>query len=282
MLEDYNELVQDTAYNLEMHLQRVDEKLSGHSGENSAVSASNIDLGDEREITKLCLRICENAKHHLESLSKQNSPLLRNEQSSDRDEKTHFEAQLLTSQALAANRDSFEDIVGKLRNRLEFLVSRNDPSDKRERSRLVDDIETSKQCLEVCKLAGEVSSQKIYRIGEVIADGKSDQMVVNSLADLFDIKKASSTDGATQLVGCMPEATLRYVTEKRYNSLFPISSRQFNSTQATSTRANEVFEKEEESRDQSNRSSKPEPSYRKSLSNETRKRMESDKGSDKT
>jgi hypothetical protein len=90
---------------------------------------------------------------------------------------------------------------------------------------------------------------------------------------------------ATQLVGSMQEATLRYVTEKRYNSLLPIPSRQFNSTQATDPSANEVFEKGENSRGQSNRayqSSKPKPTYTKSLPNETRKRMESDEGSDKT
>lgn len=50
--------------------------------------------------------------------------------------------------------------------------------------------------------------------------GDSDQVVVNTLADLFDIKKALSTDNSAQLVGSMTEEALRHLTEKRYNSRF--------------------------------------------------------------
>lgn len=65
---------------------------------------------------------------------------------------------------------------------------KDDPSDEEERSRLVADLKASKECLEVCKVASDVYSQKIYRVGEVIAEGNSDQLLVPILADLFDIK----------------------------------------------------------------------------------------------
>lgn len=41
-------------------------------------------------------------------------------------------------------------------------------------------------------MASEISRQKVYRIGEVIGEGDSDQVVVTTLADLFDIGKALS------------------------------------------------------------------------------------------
>ena len=69
-------------------------------------------------------------------------------------------------------------------------------------------------------MATKASRQKTYRIGEVVANGDSDQVVVNTLADLFDIKKAQSTDNSAQLVGSMTEEALRHLTEKRYNSRF--------------------------------------------------------------
>lgn len=81
---------------------------------------------------------------------------------------------------------------------------------------------TSKKCLEVCRVASEVSNRKEYRDGEVIADGESDQVVVNTLAGIFDVKKVSSLGNSAQLVGSMTEEALRDLTEKRkrYNGRF--------------------------------------------------------------
>ena len=81
-------------------------------------------------------------------------------------------------------------------------------------------IDISNQCLEVCKTASEVTRQKIYRVGEAIADGDSDQVVVTTLADLFDVKKALSKGNSAQLVGSMTDESLRYLTEERYKSRF--------------------------------------------------------------
>jgi hypothetical protein len=131
-----------------------------------------------------------------------------------------FEAQVLTRQALDENRDSILNIIGLLRNRLESLLRENNPEGGKERSRLLDDINASKQCLELCKAASEASSQKVYRIGEVIADGDSDQVVANTLADLFDVKRAISKDRSAQLIGSMSGEELRFLAEKRYESRF--------------------------------------------------------------
>lgn len=118
----------------------------------------------------------EDAQSYLASLSSRESSLLQDGLNSNAkaNEQGCFEAQLLTRQALDENRDNFEIIIGQLRDHCKFLLLRNDPNDETERSRLLGDINESRQCLEVCKVAGEVPSRKIYRIGEVIADGDSD------------------------------------------------------------------------------------------------------------
>ena len=69
-------------------------------------------------------------------------------------------------------------------------------------------------------MAAELTRQKVYKIGEVIADGDSDQVVVTTLADLFDIGRALSKDKSAQLVGSMTAESLRHLTEKRYSSRF--------------------------------------------------------------
>ncbi|KAJ5289004.1 hypothetical protein N7478_002034 [Penicillium angulare] len=221
-LQDYNEMIQDTMYNLEIHLQRVDEKLARLTTDTTTMSNSTIDLKDEKEVTRQCLRICEDASHYIESLADREPALLGQGQQNTAEDNTknRFEAQMLTRQALHENQDNFTTIIGQLRSRLEHLLLKNDPSDDNERSRLLSDINTSKQCLEVCKVASEVSIRKEYRIGEVVADGDSDQVVVNTLADLFDIKKALSLGNSAQLVGSMTDEALRDLAEKRYNSRF--------------------------------------------------------------
>ncbi|OGM47844.1 hypothetical protein ABOM_003287 [Aspergillus bombycis] len=222
VLEEYNEMVQDTAYNLELYLRRIDDKLARISVDKTDTPGTNLDLEDEREVTKQCLWICQDAKSYIESLTNRESSLLQEAPSStaEKDTQKLFEAQLLTRQALDTNRDNFARIIGHLGTRLETLVLDRDAGNDNDRLRLQEDINISMQCLEVCKVASELSSQKIYRVGEAVADGDSDQVVVTTLADLFDVKKALSTGNSAQLVGSMTDDSLRYVTEKRYGSRF--------------------------------------------------------------
>jgi hypothetical protein len=241
VLQEYNEMIQDTSYDLELRLRRIDEKMTRLNIENTNSSGVSIDLEDEREVTKQCLRICEDARSYIESLSNRESSLLP-EAPQNVVEENSFEAQLRTRQALDENRDSFAETIDHLRKRLESLVQNDDPEKDNERSRLQADINISKQCLDVCKVASEVSRQKVYRIGEVIADDDSDQVVVTTLADLFDIKKALSKGSSAQLVGSMTEENLRYLTEKRYSSRFGALAGHSDPAEAGTTSSPAVFQ----------------------------------------
>jgi hypothetical protein len=229
-----------------------------YNNDNLNAQTSSVNLNDEKEVTELCLQICEEAMRYLESLIKRESQILQEPQNV-------FEAPLLTSQTLDENRDSFAKIIAQLRSRLESLVSKNDPGDGKERSRLMEDIDASKQCLQLCDLANEVSSRKIYKIGEVVADGDSDQVVVTTLADLFDVKKALSRGKSAQLVGSMGEESLQHLTEKRYNSRFGAVVPKSNPTQALPKQMDDTDEP-----------SKPITSHRGLSSNEVRKRGSGD------
>jgi hypothetical protein len=244
VLQEYNEMVQDTAYNLEVHLQQIDEKMARFTVENTTTSDISTVLKDEKEVTKQCLRICEDARSYIESLTDRESPLLQEapQNATEDDMQNCFEAQLLTRRALDVNGNNFAEIIGRLRERLERLVLNEGPRNDSERVRLQEDINSSKQCLEVCKVASEISRQKIYRIGEAIADGDSDQVVVTTLADLFDIKKAVSKGNSAQLVGSMTEDALRNLTDKRYGSRFGALTRDSDPPTTVTTRPPSDFE----------------------------------------
>ena len=57
---------------------------------------------------------------------------------------------------------------------MKILELNNAPGDKNESICLISDIDVSKQCLEICKVASEVFNRKEYRVGEVVVDGESD------------------------------------------------------------------------------------------------------------
>jgi len=271
-------MIQDTAYNLEFHLRRIDEKMTLLNIESTDSSVISIDLKDERAVTKQCLRICEDARSYIESLSKRESYLLQ-EAPQNAAEAKFFEAQLRTGQTLDENRDAFAETINHLRKRLESLVKGEDPANDDERLRLQSDIIISKQCLDVCKMASEISRQKVYRIGEVIADGDSDQVVVTTLADLFDIKKALSKDSSAQLVGSMTEENLRYLTEKRYSSRFGALVDNSDPTEAGAPNSPLVFEGQKSGHDippqtgNHDRSHGPRITQKKPSPNEMRKRL---------
>ncbi|OBT50955.1 hypothetical protein VE04_08904, partial [Pseudogymnoascus sp. 24MN13] len=232
VLQEYNEMIQDTVYNLEFHLQQIDAKIERYTSKNTNTSETRINLNDDRAVTKQCLLICEVAKAGIESLTNRESTLLQEApQNATKDDMQNFKAQLPTRQALDGNRDSLTKIIGRLQERLESLLNEDpendneilqlqnniniskqcldvcevaskggnrdgladtigrlqerlesllneDPKKDNERLRLQDDINISKHCLDVCKVASEASYQKIYRIKEVIADSDSDSVVV--------------------------------------------------------------------------------------------------------
>ncbi|KAJ5751483.1 uncharacterized protein N7511_008448 [Penicillium nucicola] len=59
VLQQYNEMIKDTTYNLMAHLRLVEEKVQSNLKNNA--SDINLNFKDEEEVTKQCIRICEYA-----------------------------------------------------------------------------------------------------------------------------------------------------------------------------------------------------------------------------
>ncbi|KAH7019640.1 hypothetical protein EDB80DRAFT_632766 [Ilyonectria destructans] len=225
VLEEYNEMIQDTAYNLNVHLQRIDEKLAlfvTESRESASASDTNVDLRDEKAVTEQCLRICQDARSYIESLADQEESLKDQSPPAPVDNgQSPFEAQLLARRALGENRDILSQTIGRLQERLESMATSGTPKSDRGFLQLQGELQTSKQCLELCKTASDqVAHQKVYIVGEIVADGDSDQVVITTLADLFDVRKATSTNRSAQWIGSVSDETARQVSADRYGSKF--------------------------------------------------------------
>ncbi|KIW00542.1 uncharacterized protein PV09_07897 [Verruconis gallopava] len=279
-LQEYMELVKDTSYSLELHLQRIEEKMALDRSGSAQQSEDSVDLADERAVTKKCLRICEDAWAYIEALMNRESTVLNEATSEDSKNAVNkaFEAQLETRRLMDENRDSLAEIIGWLRQRLETLVVEDDPGSGVERQRLQQDIDISKRCLELCKLATKMSREKIHVIDEAIADDYSDQMVLTTVADLFSVKTAKSMGHSTQVVGSMTPENFQSLTEKRYNGHVVRPVVESSPAEAGASRPAPVSEPSK-SVDQTvvtERSQVPRPGYTKPFPNEVRKRFTRD------
>jgi hypothetical protein len=221
VVDEYNDMVKTTTYNLEMRLLRIQQDISVFVTQGISLSEeSSIDLQDEKLVTEQCLRICERAKSFLESL-RDKQPVLQETgpQLAAGYAQDQFEAQLLTRKTIDESRDSFLETIGRIRERLEAVVLSRGPDRDGEITRLQEELSISKQCLEVCNTAAtEVSSQKIFIVGDVTAAEDCGQVVATSLADLFQVGNLQAAKGSKQLITSTDSETLRQMSRDHFNS----------------------------------------------------------------
>ncbi|KAM6518676.1 hypothetical protein FSOLCH5_007439 [Fusarium solani] len=224
VLEQYSEMVQDTTYNLNVQLQRINEKMERFPSEEPDTTRS--DFRDESAVIKHCIGICEEAMSRIGSMIDRERRVYSaalSEQATADATSTHpklFQAHEETREMLENNRDSIAKFLGRLQERLNSLAMEQHPDSERRKMQLEKDIRALEDSLEVCRIAStEVSRQKVHTFGEVVAEGKSDQVVVTTLADLFKVGKAIAKDNSGQLIGSMAGVELIQLSKDRYSSL---------------------------------------------------------------
>ncbi|KAI8662378.1 Helo-like-N domain-containing protein [Fusarium sp. Ph1] len=224
VLEQYSEMVQDTTYNLNVQLQRINEKMERFPSDEPDTTRS--DFRDESTVIKHCIGICEEAMSRIGSMIDRERRVYStalSEQATADATSTHpklFQAHEETREMLENNRDSIAKFLGRLQERLSSLAMEQDPDSERRKMQLEKDISALEDSLEVCRIAStEVSRQKVHTFGEVVAEGKSDQVVVTTLADLFNVGKAIAKDNSGQLIGSMAGVELIQLSKDRYSNL---------------------------------------------------------------
>jgi hypothetical protein len=210
-------MINATAQKVDARLHLIEEKLASLSEDSTTSPDDSIDLEDEWEVTRQCLRVCQDARSYLESLQSRQplGPAANNTAVRDQ-----FKAELLTREVLQENQDRFVATITHLQSSLAALLSSEGPDRDRQKTRLREEIDMSRECLEVCKEASsQVSRQKIHVIGEVSGEDDVDQVVVTTLADLFNVGKVMAKNRSTQLVGSMTDESLQMLSD-RHRSRF--------------------------------------------------------------
>ncbi|KAL0929880.1 uncharacterized protein CTRU02_215089 [Colletotrichum truncatum] len=223
-LEEHEKKIKRTTRTLQIQLHRIDEKLAllmPNGTESSSAPDTSADLQDERAVTEQCLLICQNAKSHLQSLTDQEESPKR--QMAIKDGHSRLETHVSTCKTLGHSRDRLLETIGQLKGRLDSSDVDGTPQNQRQRSLWETDLRNLREVMEGVKMASEVLAQrKIYSGGELEADVDSDQVLITTQADLFEIKKGKSTNRSAQWVGSSSDDTAQQIAKHRYGSRFGV------------------------------------------------------------
>ncbi|KAL7914979.1 hypothetical protein GGI35DRAFT_165274 [Trichoderma velutinum] len=217
-LDGYHEMIRDTTVDLQAHLQDIDDKLASIMSQpqhdpDSAADESIKRMEEEKESTRQCILICESARSHLQGLQDGFRPL------GARPDDSHAK----TAVALSDARDRMVFMITDLQARLVALSEQSlstkvvQPQQLEEdRLRLLKEIDTARQCLEVCNLAADQASrQRVHVFDDVSADDNSCQAIVSTVGDLLNVKNVRVGHYSTQWLGSMTDASLQQLSTDR-------------------------------------------------------------------
>lgn len=229
-LDQYNEMIRETTADLEAHLQSIDDKLAALADHprsepdpNAALTVKRME--EERQSAQQCILICESAKSHIQSLQ-DNMQRLDAEPNQDRRQ---------TAVALSEARDRMVLMITDLQKRLVDLsakslsteVSLRSDEFEQDRVRLLKEIDTAKQCLEVCNMAADQASrQRAHVFGDVSAEDNSQQIIVSTVGDLLNAKNIKVGSFSSQWLGSMTDASLQQLSMDRTAQYVGINARE--------------------------------------------------------
>lgn len=218
-MDQYNEMIRETTADLKAHLQDIDQKLTviashAHHEPDPSANESIRRMEEERQSAQQCLLICESARSHLQSLQDGFQPM------DARSDESHAK----TAVALSEARDRMVHMITDLQKRLVALseqslsteVSLRPRQLDEDRLRLLKEIDTAKQCLEVCNLAADQASrQRVHVFGDISADNNSHQVIASTVGDLLNAKSVRAEHFSTQWLGSMTDASLQKLSTDR-------------------------------------------------------------------
>ncbi|KAL6902434.1 hypothetical protein GGI43DRAFT_339033 [Trichoderma evansii] len=222
-LDQYNEMIRETTADLQAHLQSMDDKLEAianqsRSGPGAATELDVKRMEEERQSAQQCLLICESARsqmqNHIQGLQDNMQPLDA-ESNQDR---------LQTAVALSEARDRMVRMITDLQKRLVDLsakslnteVSLRSHEFEQDQARILKDIDTAKQCLEVCNMAADQASrQRVHVFGDVTAEDNAHQLIVSTVGDLLNAKNIKAGNYSVQWLGSMTDASLQQLSMDR-------------------------------------------------------------------
>lgn len=235
LLNEYKDMIKNTAADLEELLQGIDERINSKISripENSAINTYSEDeehnVEEERASIAQCLRICEEVSMHINEVQAKNlavTPILAGEQHTGVKLGGITLARLTTSntlddckRGLGVTSSQLKTQLDDLNNRIAKLSQRDETVEEHApgKQSMKDELESIKQCLAICTQATEqVAKERINVFEDVEMADDGQQVIVATLGDLISAKRITVGARSSQWLGQMSDASLQQLSRNR-------------------------------------------------------------------
>ncbi|EPS45724.1 hypothetical protein H072_265 [Dactylellina haptotyla CBS 200.50] len=236
LLSEYKTLIEQTSSDLEERLDLINKKLDdltiSHTPNLSSIGTQgrteegNQEVIEEKKSIEKCLEICVQVSEHIDRV--RSGSILKPPATSSGASSSSKAAQITTdaldgckielSNTASALQQELRDIqlrLAALTSQPEFL---GDPN--------AEEIESIKQCLNICSKASEqVKNDRIFVFEDIKTEDDGEQIIVATMGDLLSAKRVTSGSRSTQWLGQMSDASLQYLAgQRKSRSISPPNS----------------------------------------------------------
>ncbi|KAJ5655654.1 hypothetical protein N7507_007604 [Penicillium longicatenatum] len=220
-LESYKEMIETTTNDLETQLEGIDEKLEkilARSSPDSKTEDGEIQLMEEERLsTQKCLEICAQLSSHIDQIQQSRKARDKSTESVS----SSSVPERVTNDGLQECKNSLLNTAAKLENHLKILMdrivtksktSKASQDDITELSRLQEEWETTRQCMNICSKAGTNLYENASTIDNY-ATGDAVQFMVSTNEKIIHGKNRGLGWRTRQVGGHLSDASLQHLSK---------------------------------------------------------------------
>ena len=235
LLNEYKEMIKNTAADLEELLQGIDKRMKSKISEvpgNSAMidhpEDEEYNIKEERASIEQCLRICEEVSSHIEEVQARDLVLtstLTGERPASVKLGGITTARVNTSKTLENCKRGLGVTSSELKMQLNDLNTRVAKLSQDgetlgghalDNQSMKEELESIRQCLAICTQATEqVAQERVNVFEDVVMSNDGHQVIVATLGDLISAKRITVGARSTQWLGQMSDASLQQLSKDR-------------------------------------------------------------------
>ncbi|KAK9846782.1 hypothetical protein MYU51_000771 [Penicillium brevicompactum] len=217
---DYENLIQDAKEDLEARLERIDRKLEHlvvHDAAQPEPDAAELQsLREERLSTEKCLQICAQLSSHIDQIQLISDETNKSRGSTSAD----ISSETLTNEGLQDCKNSLAVTAAKLENHMRDIMDRllvksktaiSSDEEAQDLSRLRDEWETARQCLDICSRADDHLKENVSVI-ENYGTGDALQFMVSANGKVLHGKNRGVGWRSRQVGGYLSDESIQQLS----------------------------------------------------------------------
>ncbi|CRL30488.1 unnamed protein product [Penicillium camemberti] len=231
VIDEYNELIEDTKCDLGIHLQSIEKRLASLSSGEESINVQMME--EERESTQQGLEICDQLSAYIEqmrstSLEKMTRVTTISEVGSSPIGHNNIPWLILSQALTSAERELINSRLRllqhrherggqpRLLHRRESLLQDDETGEQNDSQEEADNIKESLKFFD--QISEETSKNRTNHFEDITTGDRSTQAVVSTLKDLISARRITSGSDSLQVLGQVSDDSLQLMLRERDNT----------------------------------------------------------------